>query len=97
MKINVKIDSNLRKASSLEPPKALYLSDKQNTLEDVLKKLSGMYADLLLIKNGKTSDELNQLLLNGESLEKIPEGLKKNVSEGDTIIIDIFIDGLAGG
>jgi hypothetical protein len=97
MKVNVKIDSNMRKTNALEPPLEIMLGEGKNTLEGVLEKLSFMYADLVLIENGKTSHNLGQLFLNGESYLTFPEGLKRNVNEGDTVLVDIYIDLVSGG
>lgn len=97
MKINVKFDSNLGKSSASEPAITLDLPDDKNTLEDVLIRLSRMYADLVLVENGKVHDDLRQLFLNGVSYTSFPEGLKKTVNEGDAVLVDVYIGGLAGG
>jgi hypothetical protein len=97
MKINVRIDSNMRKTSTLAPPIIIDLPDDENTLEDLLIKLSGMYADLILIKNGKVDESLYRFLLNGESYTSFPEGLRKKITEGDSVLVDVYIDALAGG
>jgi len=97
MIIKVKIDSNVRKKSALEPPMEIELKGCENTLEDVLEKLSDMYPDLKLIENGEMGDDLGQLFLNGEGHFSFSEGLKKKISEGDTVQAEVYIDVLAGG
>jgi hypothetical protein len=97
MKVNVKIESNLRKTGALEPPIELELKEGENTIKHVLKRLSAMYSDLILINDGKVSDDLCRLCLNGEDCFSFPEALKKTVNEGDVILIDIYLDLLAGG
>ena len=43
MKIRVKINSNLRIENRFEPPIEMELDVGQNSLEDLLQKLSDMY------------------------------------------------------
>jgi hypothetical protein len=97
MKVSVRIESNLKKMGALGPPMEIELKKDRNTLEDVLERLSARYSDLRLLKDGKASDDLCQLLLNGESYLSFPEGLKRSVNEGDTILVDVYIDILSGG
>lgn len=53
MKIKVKVDSNLRIKNVFEPPLQMDLKDGENTLKDVLQKLSAMYPYLKFIERGR--------------------------------------------
>ena len=97
MKVRVKVDSNLRIKNVFEPPLDLELQIDQNTLKDVLQKLSAMYPPLKFIEKGEMGDDLRHLYLNGESHFSFPEGLKRTVSEGDTVMVEAYMDPLAGG
>lgn len=97
MKVIVRIESNLKKTDPSEPPVEIELKKGENTLKDVLERLSARYSNLRLIEGGKATDDLCQLLLNGESYLSFPEGLKKTVNEGDVVLADIYIDLLSGG
>lgn len=97
MKIKVKVDSNLRIKNVFEPPLQMDLKDGENTLKDVLQKLSAMYPYLKFIEQGEMGDDLRHLYLNGESHFSFPEGLKKKINEGDTVLVEVYMDPLAGG
>ena len=97
MKVRVKVDSNLRIKNVFEPPLDLELQMDQNTLKDVLQKLSAMYPPLRFIEKGEMGDDLHHLFLNGESHFSFPEGLKRKVSEGDTVLVEAYMEPLAGG
>ncbi|MBN2124432.1 MAG: hypothetical protein JW821_09090 [Deltaproteobacteria bacterium] len=97
MKVRVKVDSNLRIKDVFEPPLDLELQIDQNTLKDVLQTLSAMYPPLRFIEKGEMGDDLRHLYLNGESHFSFPEGLKRKVREGDTVLVEAYMDPLAGG
>jgi len=97
MKITVRVDSNLQIKNIFEPPLQMDLQDGENTLMDVLQKLSGMYPYLKFIERGEMGDDLRHLYLNGESHFSFPEGLKKKINEGDTVLVEAYMDPLAGG
>jgi hypothetical protein len=97
MKIKVKVDSNLRIKNVFEPPLDVELQDNENTLKDVLQKLSGIYPYLRFIEKEEMGDDLRHLYLNGESHFSFHEGLKKKISEGDTVLVEAYMDPLAGG
>jgi molybdopterin converting factor small subunit len=97
MKVKVKVDSNLRIENVFEPPFDLELQIDQNTLKGVLQKLSSMYPPLRFIEKGEMGDDLRHLYLNGESHFSFSEGLKRKVSEGDTVLVEAYMDPLAGG
>jgi molybdopterin converting factor small subunit len=97
MKIKVKVDSNLRIKNVFEPPLEMDLEVGENALKDVLQKLSGMYPYLKFIERGEMGDDLRNLYLNGESHFSFHEGLKKEINEGDTVLVEAYMDPLAGG
>jgi len=97
MKITVRVDSNLQIKNIFEPPLQMDLQDGENTLKDVLQKLSGLYPYLKFIERGEMGDDLRHLYLNGESHFSFPEGLKKKINEGDTVLVEAYMDPLAGG
>jgi hypothetical protein len=97
MKIKVKVDSNLRIKNVFEPPLQMDLQEGEHTLKDVLQKLSGMYPHLKFIERGEMGDDLRHLYLNGESHFSFTEGLKKKINEGDTVLVEAYMDPLAGG
>ncbi len=97
MKIKVTVDSNLRIKNVFEPPLELELRDDENTLKDVLGKLAEKYPYLRFIEKGEMGDDLRHLYVNGESHFSFPEGLKREVNEGDTVRVEAYMDPLAGG
>jgi translation elongation factor EF-G len=97
MKIKVNVDSNLRIKNVFEPPLELEMREDENTLKDVLGKLSEKYPYLRFLEKGEMGDDLHHLYLNGESHFSFSEGLKRKVAEGDTIRVEAYMDPLAGG
>ena len=97
MKIKVKVDSNLKIKNVFEPPLELELKDDENTLKDVLGKLAEKYPYLRFIEKGEMGDDLRHLYLNGQSHFSFSEGLKKELIEGDTVLVEAYMDPLAGG
>ena len=55
------------------------------------------YPYLKFIERGEMGDDLRHLYLNGESHFSFPEGLKKKIHEGDTVLVEAYMDPLAGG
>jgi hypothetical protein len=97
MKVSVTIQSNLTKNGGAGPPVEVDLENGKNTLQDVLERVSARYSDLELIQDGRLTEDLCELLINGEDYLSFPEGLKKNVNEGDAILVDIYLTLLSGG
>jgi molybdopterin converting factor small subunit len=98
MKIRVKVDSNLRIKNVFEPPLELEMSQDENTLKDVLGKLSEQYPYLRFLAKGEMGDDPPfTCTLNGESHFSFPEGLNRKITEGDTVRVDAYMDPLAGG
>jgi molybdopterin converting factor small subunit len=97
MKIKVKVDSNLKIKNVFEPPLELELKDDENTLKDVLGKLAERYPYLRFIEKGEMGDDLRHLYVNGQSHFSFSEGLKKELTEGDTVLVEAYMDPLAGG
>jgi hypothetical protein len=97
MKVSVMIQSNLTKNGGAGPPVEVELENGKNTLQDVLERVSARYSDLELIQDGRLTDDLCELLINGEDYLSFPEGLKKNLNEGDAILVDIYLTLLSGG
>lgn len=97
MKIKVKVDSNLKIKNVFEPPLELELKDDEHTLKDVLGKLAEKYPYLRFIEKGEMGDDLRHLYVNGQSHFSFSEGLKKELTEGDTILVEAYMDPLAGG
>lgn len=97
MKIKVKVDSNLRIKNVFEPPLEMELGDGEVTLKDVLQRLKVLYPYLKFVDKGEMGDDLRHLYLNGESHFSFPEGLKKKITEGDNVLVEAYMDPLAGG
>lgn len=97
MKIKVKVDSNLRIKNVFEPPLEVELGENENTLKDVLGRLSEKYPYLRFLEKGEMGDDLHHLYLNGQSHFSFSEGLKREVTEGDTVRVEAYMDPLAGG
>ena len=97
MKVKVKVESNLRIKNVFEPPLDLELQIDQNTLRDVLEKLSAMYPHLRFFEKGEMGDDLRHLYLNGKNHLAFSEGLKKKIREGDTVMLEAYMEPLAGG
>jgi len=97
MKIKVKVDSNLKIKNVFEPPLELELKDNEHTLKDVLGKLAEKYPYLRFIEKGEMGDDLRHLYVNGQSHFSFSEGLKKELTEGDTVLVEAYMDPLAGG
>jgi hypothetical protein len=97
MKIKVKVDSNLRIKNVFEPPLQMDLLEGENTLKDVLQQLSGRYPYLKFFERGEMGDDLRHLYLNGVSHFSFAEGLKRKINEGDTVLVEAYMDPLAGG
>ncbi|MDR3568985.1 MAG: hypothetical protein P4L43_13230 [Syntrophobacteraceae bacterium] len=98
MKIRVKINSNLRIANRFEPPVEMELDVGENSLQDLLKKLSDLYHPLKFIEeDGEMGEDLRYVYLNGESHFSFSQGLATKVNEGDTVLVTAYMEPLAGG
>lgn len=97
MRVYVNIGLNLKRKDRLDEPLELELKEGENTLEHVLQRLSSSYSDLRLTYDGEVSDNLCGLYLNGETYSSFPEGLRKDVADGDLILVDIYVDLISGG
>ncbi len=97
MKIRVRIDSNLSIRKAFETPLDLDLEEGEDTLKGVLEKLSARYPYLRFIERGEMGDDLRHLYLNGQSHFSFSEGLKRKINEGDTVLVEAYMDPLAGG
>ena len=94
MKIN--IDSNLSIRNSFEPPLQLELEGSDPGLQDVLQKLTDMNPLLKLIDQGEMGEDLHHLYLNGQSHFSFAEGLKKKIRDGDTILVEAYLEPIDG-
>ncbi|MBW2334761.1 MAG: MoaD/ThiS family protein [Deltaproteobacteria bacterium] len=97
MKVKVNVDSNLQIKNVFEPPLEIELSNGENTLKDLLKKLSAMYPYLKFINQGEMGDDLRHIFVNGENHFSFSEGLQKKINDGDTVLVEAYLDPLAGG
>ena len=97
MKIKVKVNSNLRIRNTFEPPFEMELEVGENNLKDILQKLSDMYPPLKFIERGEMGDDLRHVYVNEESHFSFSEGLNRKINEGDTIMVEAYMDPLAGG
>ena len=97
MKVKVNVDSNLQIKNVFEPPLEIELDDGENTLKDLLQKLSAMYPHLKFINQGEMGDDLRHLFLNGKNHFSFSEGLQKKINDGDTVLVEAYLDPLAGG
>ena len=94
--MKIKVDSNLRIENTFEPPLEMELEVGENVLKDVLQKLSDMYPALKFIERGEMGDDLRYLYLNGKSHFSFSEGLNKKIKEGDTILVEAYMEPLDG-
>lgn len=97
MSKTVKVESNLKIKNLFEPPFTVNLSEGEDNLLGVLKKLSRMYPFLRFTENSEMGDDIRHVYINGVSHFDLPEGLKKKVNDGDTVLIETYMDPLAGG
>lgn len=93
----VKVDSNLKIKNLFEPPFTFNLSENEDTLIGVLKKLSTMYPFLKFTENGEMGDDIRHVYINNVSHFDLKEGLKKKLNDGDTVFVETYMDPLAGG
>lgn len=56
-----------------------------------------MYPHLKFINQGEMRDDLRHLFLNGENHFSFSEGLQKKINDGDTVLVEAYMDPLAGG
>lgn len=94
--MKVTVDSNLRIQNSFEPPIQMELALDKNALQDVLQTLSEMVPCLSLIDQGGMGEDLRHLYLNGRSHFSFSEGLKKKINEGDTILVEAYLEPIDG-
>jgi len=97
MKVKVNVDSNLQIKNVFEPPLEIELSNGENTLRDLLQKLSATYPYLKFINQGEMGDDLRHIFVNGENHFSFSEGLQKKINDGDTVLVEAYLDPLAGG
>lgn len=97
MKAKVKIDSNLRIRNVFEPPVEVELLDDEATLLDVLQKITELCPSMQFVEQGEMGDDLRHLYLNGESHFTFSDGLRRKIKEGDTVLVEAYMDPLAGG
>lgn len=97
MKITVTVDSNLRIRDVFEPPMQMELPEGEETLKDLLLRLSARCRHLKFLEQGEMGDDLRHVYVNGKSHFRLPEGLNRKLSEGDTVRVEAYMDPLAGG
>ena len=97
MGIKVKVESNLRIKHVFEPPIEIELKDGESTIKDVLQILSMKYPYLRFIEEGEMGEDLRHVYVNGKSHFLFSEGLTKRLKEGDAILVEAYMDPLAGG
>ena len=97
MKVKVNVDSNLQIKNVFEPPLQIELDDSENTLKDLLTKLSAMYPYLNFINHGEMGDDLRHIFVNSKNHFTFSEGLQKKINDGDTVLVEAYLDPLAGG
>ncbi|GAB6908347.1 hypothetical protein DESC_780445 [Desulfosarcina cetonica] len=94
--MKITIDSNFRIQNSFEPPLQLELEGSEQGLQDILQKLTDMHPPLKFIEHGEMGDDLHHLYLNGESHFSFSEGLKTKIKDGDTILVEAYLEPLDG-
>ncbi|MDR3556590.1 MAG: hypothetical protein P4L55_17700 [Syntrophobacteraceae bacterium] len=94
--VKITVDSNLRITNAFEPPFEMEFEVGEKNLRDVLQKLSDMYPPLKFLEGGEMGEDLRYLYLNGESHFSFSEGLTKKISEGDTILVEAYMEPLDG-
>ncbi|MCX8111378.1 MAG: hypothetical protein N3D15_09050 [Syntrophorhabdaceae bacterium] len=97
MKVNVRVESNLRIKNLFEPPFYIDLGEDEADLKGLLKNLKRLYPYMRFIESDEMGDDLRHVYLNGVSHFTFPEGLNKKVKEGDTVLVEAYMDPLAGG
>ncbi len=66
--------------------------------EEALRLIEVEYEPhLKFIAKGEMGDDLRHVYLNGESHFTFSEGLSRKLSEGDTVLVEAYMDPLAGG
>jgi hypothetical protein len=97
MKVTVTVDSNLRIRDLFEPPIRMELPEGEETLKDLLSRLSSRCRHLKFLEGGEMGDDLHHVYVNGQSHFRLPEGLNRRLSDGDTVRVEAYMDPLAGG
>jgi len=97
MSVKVTVDSNLRIKHVFEPPIEVELQDGENTIKDVLRTLSAKYPYLRFIEQDEMGEDLRHVYVNGKSHFTFSEGLTKTLKQGDTVLVEAYMDPLAGG
>ncbi|PIW01618.1 MAG: hypothetical protein COW41_02090 [Deltaproteobacteria bacterium CG17_big_fil_post_rev_8_21_14_2_50_51_6] len=97
MTIKVTVDSNLFIKDVFEPPVEVNIKDDEDTLRDVLQKLSDRCPYLRFTEGGEMGDGLRHVYINGKSHFQLPEGLKRRLRDGDTVRVEAYMEPLAGG
>lgn len=90
--MKIKVDSNLRIENIFQPPIEMVLDAGEDSLGDALRKLSKMCPPLKFIEEGEMGEDLRYLYLNGKSHFSFPEGLKKKINEGDTVLVEAYTE-----
>ena len=97
MKINVKISTNLVPSGDTTVPTKIELDEEKNTVLDLLRKLNDRFPHLKLIDSDQMGEDLRYVYVNGISHFDLPNGLKTNLKESDSVHVEIFMEPLAGG
>jgi hypothetical protein len=92
LRMKIRVDSNLRIENIFQPPLQLVLDAGLTSLGDVLQKLCEMCPSLKFIEQGEMGEDLRYLYLNGESHFSFSEGLKKKIQEGDTVLVEVYME-----
>ena len=74
MKIKVKVDSNLQIKNVFEPPLEMDLRNGENTLQDLLQKLSAKYPYLKFLERGEMGMTCATFTLTGRAIFHFPKG-----------------------
>lgn len=94
--MKVIVESNLHISTIFEPPMEVEL-EGDHSLRGLLARLNERCRSIRFLEGESVGDDVHEIVLNGQDLFDLPEGLDTTLREGDRVRVEVYMDPLGGG
>jgi hypothetical protein len=95
--MEIQIDANFKLTGIFEPPWCLSLDKDKITLRELLKHLDSLWETVHILEGEDLSDDIEELLLNGQHFFTLPGHLNIPLKNRDHLWIELYMAPLGGG
>ncbi|RLA95881.1 MAG: hypothetical protein DRG69_02490 [Deltaproteobacteria bacterium] len=94
--MKVIVESNLHISTLFEPPMEVEL-EGDGSLQSLLARLNERCRSIRFLEGGSVGDDVHEIVVNGQDLFSLPQGLDTPLREGDRVKVEVYMDPLGGG